>query len=815
MILQVKKGENTMNLNVDQIRIVNNRPNGHVLVKGVAGSGKTTVAVSKISMLINDYMDKDDAILFVTYNKTLIKYTKYLINDIGIQQNIFFDFDMDKQLRICTIDSIISYYGAKLKPERKIANSIQMKNAMLNAIAKVKKKYYGLALISSGNYQFLREEVEWLKSCSYIEREVYLNVDRIGRMSRGDNRYRLLKNSAERNAIFDIYECYDNILDSEGVIDYKTNALRVLDALKNGRINPDIYRHVIVDESQDLTRVQLEIVKYLYNSQVPDSSIMFIADVSQSIYTQSWLSGQSFKSIGFDMSGKSNILSKNYRTTYEIAQAAYSLIEKDDSIKQNDIFVKPVAIDRHGDMPCYKHYLDIEQEGKGIADRIKELSKKYGLKDIVVAAANRVYLENIKDILIKNGVETEIFSKADIDFDKQVVRLYTLHSVKGLEFPVIFIAGINQGTIPYSDEDLSIGRRLLYVGMTRAKHELYLSSQGAESVFIKEMDLSLFRNDYMEFTPLYKVDISDYLFKEKINDINSREEIVRQWFLKEMITKLNYPQRDIDVEYPVQRFSERGFVDIVAFQYESGKREPYILVEIKQPGENMDRAMKELMSYAFCCPTAKYLAVTDGRTTDILNIKGSKYIVTKNLPAYNEPEYNIYTEYEYVNRRNKKHFLYMVNNEDKEEIIVKDIVTNEALECGRYQPVNVIGRVAAGVLKYANTEKLGNFLFPDLFLAGRDELFILEVTGDSMVDFQIYDGDYVLIKKQNYAENGDIVVAGKRGDNQVTLKQFCNFNGTIGLMPGNRKYSPIMIPEKELFINGVLEGVLNCKKMNK
>jgi hypothetical protein len=67
----------------------------------------------------------------------------------------------------------------------------------------------------------------------------------------------------------------------------------------------------------------------LYNGK-DYSSLLFIADTAQSIYSHSWLTkGRSFASIGFDMTGKSNILAKNYRTTTQIAQASYSLIEND------------------------------------------------------------------------------------------------------------------------------------------------------------------------------------------------------------------------------------------------------------------------------------------------------------------------------------------------------------------------------------------------------------------------------------------------------------------------------------------------------
>lgn len=800
-----------MELNVDQIRIVNNKPNGHILVKGVAGSGKTTVAVSKLPMLINHYLEKNEQILFVTYNKTLIQYTNYLIKDMNIQGNLFWEFDATKQLSIRTIDSLITYYGGKIGIRQDIANSTQMRDVMLQAIELVRKNYAQIDLISRKNYMFLSEEIDWLKSCRYIERETYLNVDRVGRMSKGENRYRLQKSSAERNAIFDIFLCYEQLMERAGLIDFKTKALRVLKAFREGELRPNYYRHIIVDESQDLTRVQLEIIKHLYQFNNDNSSIMFIADVSQSIYTQSWLSGQSFKSIGFDMSGKSNILSKNYRTTFEIAQLAYSLIEKDEAIKQNDIFVKPMAIDRHGEAPYYKHYESILQESEAIADRIKKLSERYELKDIVVVTATRECLEQIKLVLLRKGILAEIYKTTDKNFDENIVRLFTLHSVKGLEFPVLFIAGINEGILPFSKESVSIGRRLLYVGMTRAKQELYLSSSEKQSQFIDELDKSLLCTDEHEFSHLYRVDISEYLFVNKIRNIYSREEMVRQWFIKELIEKKQYSKNNIDIEYPVQRFSERGFADVVVFDGEGKNRKPLIMAEIKQPQEDMDRALKQMRSYAGCIPSVKYIIVTDGNEIVVEEIKNNNYIPIKNIPICKEKSNNVYDKYEYVNKANKKRYNYEINTEDKNEIIITDADNNEVVTCDAYFSIEVIGQVAAGTLKFANKEDRGQYRLPNLFISNKEKLFILEVVGDSMIGFGINDGDYVVIQSQNYAENGDIVVAGRLGENEVTLKQYCNFGENVGLMPGNPRYQPIMIPENELFINGILVGVLSCK----
>jgi SOS-response transcriptional repressor LexA len=271
---------------------------------------------------------------------------------------------------------------------------------------------------------------------------------------------------------------------------------------------------------------------------------------------------------------------------------------------------------------------------------------------------------------------------------------------------------------------------------------------------------------------------------------------------------MKYPKNDIDIEYPVQHYSERGFVDVIVFQNRNGKKEPYIMAEVKKTGEDMDRAMKQLHSYVFGCETVKYIMITDGVNITTESVSNGRYTPIKSIPEYKGNEANLYEKYHFINWENRRKFEYDINSEDKGEIIIKDADAKEVIEYKDLYSVNVIGQVAAGTLKYANEELIGKFFMPDMFTGGRKDLFMLEVNGDSMIDFGINNGDYVLIKKQDFAQNKDIVVAGKRGENQVTLKQYFNFGDKIGLIPGNSKYEQIMINAGEIFINGVLIGVL-------
>ena len=116
-----------MKLNVEQKRIIENKPNGHVLVRGVAGSGKTTVAVHKIPFLLKNYCyEKDDKVLVVTYNKSLINYVKYIYGEIERYQSEeqldlgLYESDNKNKLDIKTIDSIMFRYFILYMRNKKI-----------------------------------------------------------------------------------------------------------------------------------------------------------------------------------------------------------------------------------------------------------------------------------------------------------------------------------------------------------------------------------------------------------------------------------------------------------------------------------------------------------------------------------------------------------------------------------------------------------------------------------------------------------------------------------------------------------------------
>ena len=110
-------------------------------------------------------------------------------------------------------------------------------------------------------------------------------------------------------------------------------------------------------------------------------------------------------------------------------------------------------------------------------------------------------------------------------------------------------------------------------------------------------------------------------------------------------------------------------------------------------------------------------------------------------------------------------------------------------------PINVLGRVAAGTPLNAIEEVIDTEEITEE-LAKTGSFFALKIKGDSM-EPRIYDGDVVIVRQQNDAENGDIVIAMVNGDDAV-CKKLKKYSGGIALISLNSKYEPMMFSDKDI-----------------
>lgn len=147
---------------------------------------------------------------------------------------------------------------------------------------------------------------------------------------------------------------------------------------------------------------------------------------------------------------------------------------------------------------------------------------------------------------------------------------------------------------------------------------------------------------------------------------------------------------------------------------------------------------------------------------------------------------------------------------EKKGMIRRDSTKPRTIEILKDPPIKkemvsipIIGKVTAGepILAVENVED--TFPISLNFIPSNKDLFMLNISGESMIEAGIMDGDLAIIEKTNYAANGDIVVA--LIDNEATIKRFFKEKDHIRLQPENKTMSPIIV--EDCAIIGRLIGV--------
>jgi len=118
----------------------------------------------------------------------------------------------------------------------------------------------------------------------------------------------------------------------------------------------------------------------------------------------------------------------------------------------------------------------------------------------------------------------------------------------------------------------------------------------------------------------------------------------------------------------------------------------------------------------------------------------------------------------------------------------------------------LLGRIAAGqpveAIPNPETFSLGDFA------SGKGNIYVLRVKGDSMIDDHICNGDYILVEGADTADNGEIVVALTGGTDATLKRLYREPNGRVRLQPANAQMDPIVLPAREVKIQGRVIGVL-------
>jgi len=258
-------------------------------------------------------------------------------------------------------------------------------------------------------------------------------------------------------------------------------------AVEQGRVPGGQYLALLIDEAHDFQDAWLRIAGRMVN---PDSnSLLVLYDDAQSIY-QGHRRRFNFASVGIEARGRTSILRLNYRNTSEVLSlamhCAQSLLQGDDKATaaagDDDAMplVQPASAGRHGALPVLVEARHPLEEAELLADRVAAaLAGGRAPSDIALLFRTRAMMAPLERALTRRRIPWQSMNASAyrrFDGGLPSVKLITLHSAKGLEFPLVIVAGLQ--SLPLGDEPLEDAVRLLYVAMTRATHELVLSAHG-------------------------------------------------------------------------------------------------------------------------------------------------------------------------------------------------------------------------------------------------------------------------------------------------------------------------------------------------
>ena len=159
------------------------------------------------------------------------------------------------------------------------------------------------------------------------------------------------------------------------------------------------------------------------------------------------------------------------------------------------------------------------------------------------------------------------------------------------------------------------------------------------------------------------------------------------------------------------------------------------------------------------------------------------------------------TVHEHLSNLERKGYIKRSYNESRAIEILPSELFPKAIE------LPVLGAVAAGMPIEAQTTG-ESIAVPDGFVRRNGSHYVLRVRGNSMIDEQIRDGDFVVVNERHSADNGEMVIAMLNGNSATVKKFYRERDGRIRLQPANETMDPIFVHENDVSIQGVVVGVL-------
>ena len=490
----------------EQNRIIREPVNKNLIIQGVAGSGKTTVALHRIAYLVYNNREniKPEQYLIIGPNKFFVNYISGVLPDLDVEdvKQLTYDELCSEILQenITLIDEDVkllkSIKNEKELTYQKIKVSMQFKKALDKYIKEIKEStipIYGVRInekeiISNefikqiyNSFEELDEydniKTRLMRTNLFFEKYIDENIEQYREYS--DKELKKALKTYFNKLIPKITKIYQNFLSnldkyleiSEdikeqvkiNIINLKNkkfefedlSSLIYLKAKMNGIDEYGKYKQIVIDEAQDYGEFTFFSLKFI----LKNAAFSIFGDLAQSIYQyrsiENW---ESVLNNTFRYQGEIQYLLKSYRTTTEIMDSANNITKY---IKLNT--AKPVI--RHGKKVSFIKYKE-KNEQISLIKRILEQYKTQNYKTIAIICKNEEEAQELYIKLEMNDIKNITLN--DTEYNGGIC-IITSYLAKGLEFDGVIIS--NSGEEEYNSNKI-IDMKLLYVAMTRPLHEL-------------------------------------------------------------------------------------------------------------------------------------------------------------------------------------------------------------------------------------------------------------------------------------------------------------------------------------------------------
>ncbi len=527
---EVVLGEIIATIQKEQNEIIRDVPWHSVIVQGVAGSGKTTVAMHRISYILYNYKEKfrPDEFFVIGSNKMLLNYITgvlpnldvYNVNQMTMEEFLLMLLDKDfnyKKGNYSIGNSFLkldpSMYAKELSSLKSFKGSIHfikalvfyMKQYELNTINTNSVLYNDINIYSEEEILYfldffeekpLQEKIDLLnKRLAY--KITSINEEELKRKEEIKAEINKYKNYfGVRNKKINLMEVYLGFLEhlaeyreiylsNEIILPKKESIKQQLHKLQNKEL--DIYdlgmlslikrklkwsedfdyvSHIVIDEAQDFGVMLFYLFKQLFKT----CTYTIMGDVSQNIYYDTGMNDwETLKQEVFlPEKDRFYLLAKSYRNTVEISDYASKVLKKC-SFQTYDI--EPIL--RHGKEVSVNEMLSEQQMVSEAVEIINKIQTK-GYDTIAVICRTVEETLRVKDLLKPFITTLPLEEEMEEMIFKNGVMILPIYMTKGLEFDAVILWNPVETSYRFCDEDA----KLLYVAITRALHELYIIYQG-------------------------------------------------------------------------------------------------------------------------------------------------------------------------------------------------------------------------------------------------------------------------------------------------------------------------------------------------